>query len=132
MYSSLRVPSPGELGVRSDNPPALDLPLGISRVALVTSLGNLVANVAQSADEGPGPRDAAGARCPRAPSQASPTRLLFRLSSRICEKVVDFYSSGHRSAASARMRSSRGLRAFRATTSTPTPKMSSRSWNKPM
>lgn len=58
----------------------------ISRVALVTSLGNLVANIAQSADEGPGPRDAAGARCPRAPSQASPTRLLFRLSSRICEK----------------------------------------------
>jgi len=35
---------------------------------------------------------------------------------------------GHRSTVSARMRSSRGLRACRVTTSTPTPRSSSRSW----
>jgi phenylalanyl-tRNA synthetase alpha chain len=50
--------------------------------------------------------------------------------SQICQKVIG--SSGHRSTASARMRSSRGLRALLATTSTPTPSRSSRSWNKPM
>jgi hypothetical protein len=43
----------------------------------------------------------------------------------ICEEVVD--SPDHRSTASARICSSRGLSALRATTSTPTPRSSSRS-----
>jgi hypothetical protein len=47
----------------------------------------------------------------------------------VSQKIVD--ASGHRSTASARMCPSRDLSALRATTSTPTPSSSSRSWNKP-
>jgi hypothetical protein len=47
----------------------------------------------------------------------------------IRQKVIS--SPGQRSTASARMCSSCGLGALRATTSTSTPRSSSRSWNKP-
>ena len=46
----------------------------------------------------------------------------------ICQEVID--SPTHRSMASGQMRSSRGLRAFRVTTSTARPRSSSRSWTK--
>ena len=90
---------------------------GISGVALMTSSGSLVAT------------------SPRRPMTASPARRSGRSASQrsfpethkfggridrlgqVCEKVID--PSGHRSTASARMCSSRGLRALRATTSTP-------------
>lgn len=117
------------VGVRGDDPHALDLRQGISGIALMTSSGSLVANVAQPTDDGLSRKAKRALGIPAHLPQAHQFGCRVGGLSQICQKVFD--SPGHRSTASARMWSSRGLRALRVTTSTPTPSSSSRSWNKP-
>ena len=87
-------------------------------------------NVAQSADDGFACEAQRALVVPALLPEPHEFGCCIGCLSQICQKVIG--SSGHRSTASARMRSSRGLRALRATTSTPTPRRSSKSWNKPM
>ena len=102
---------------------------GNLRYPLDDFVRQLGGNVAQSAYDGL-PREAQRALVyPAILSKAHKFGCCISRLSQIFEEIID--SSSHRSTASARMCSSRGLRAFRATTSTPTPRSSSRSWSKP-
>ena len=94
----------------------------------MTSSGNLVA-MSQAADDGLACKTQQAIGVPALLPEVYKFCCGIDRIRQICQKVVD--SPGHRSTASARMCSSRGLSALRATTSTPTPRSSSRSWNKP-
>src|SRR5258708_2368727 len=117
------------VGVRGDDPHALDFAPRNLRRRLNDLVRQLGGNVAESADNGLARQAQWALSVPARLPKAHKLGCCIGRLSKICQKVVD--ASGHRSTASARMWSSRGLRALRATMSTPTPRSSSRSWNRP-
>jgi hypothetical protein len=117
------------VGVRSDDPHAVDFSPWNLWSCLDDLIWQLGGDIAQAADDGLTCNAQRTLGVPAFLSQIDKLGCRVNSLGQIRQKVVN--SPGHRSTASARMCSSRGLRALRATTSTPKPRSSSRSWNKP-